>query len=206
MTVYSGPFRVPALLLVLAAGSPSAQAQGVPIIDGSRLANAMSRIAEQKRDAGNQDQMWEQSREMNGLIRDEVAAYERFLENTTGRTDLSDFEEGGTNWSSAAETYPVTETHPDADRLFGENQDVERMIIVTAQKYQNHPGVAAAGLNPLTWRILFQSLVKQESRFNNAAVSSAGAMGFAQLMPGTAEDLGVDHRDRRLITNSGRDQ
>ena len=42
---------------------------------------------------------------------------------------------------------------------------------------------------------LLEALVWQESRWNQTAVSRAGAIGLAQLMPGTARDLGVDPRD-----------
>lgn len=42
---------------------------------------------------------------------------------------------------------------------------------------------------------LFLRLVQQESGWNEKAVSSKGALGLAQLMPGTAALLGVDPND-----------
>ena len=47
---------------------------------------------------------------------------------------------------------------------------------------------ASANISPS----LLAALVWQESRWNAQAVSPKGAIGLAQLMPGTARDLGVD--------------
>ena len=42
---------------------------------------------------------------------------------------------------------------------------------------------------------LLEAVVWQESRWNERAVSPAGARGLAQLMPGTAAQMGVDPGD-----------
>nr|WP_231568277.1 lytic transglycosylase domain-containing protein [Novosphingobium malaysiense] len=42
---------------------------------------------------------------------------------------------------------------------------------------------------------LLEAVVWQESRWNERAVSPAGARGLAQLMPGTAVEMGVDAGD-----------
>lgn len=42
---------------------------------------------------------------------------------------------------------------------------------------------------------LIDALVWQESRWRHEAISPVGARGLAQLMPGTARDMGVDSND-----------
>jgi soluble lytic murein transglycosylase-like protein len=50
---------------------------------------------------------------------------------------------------------------------------------------------------------LFLRLVQQESGWNPVAVSSKGATGLAQLMPGTAETLGIDIDDPKENLDGG---
>lgn len=66
-----------------------------------------------------------------------------------------------------------------AERLWNEPPaDLEKMIDETSRRY----GVETA---------LVHAVVRAESAFDHLAVSSAGAQGLMQLMPGTAQEVGV---------------
>ena len=95
-------------------------AQGVPIIDGTRVSNLISRLAEQAQDFVKQEEKLGQQTRLNEIEDEQLAAYERFLADTTGTTDLSGFEDGGADFPPADEVYPVEETSPESQRLFGE--------------------------------------------------------------------------------------
>ena len=62
------------------------------------------------------------------------------------------------------------------------NGPLNNMIRHAALKYNVDP-------------VLLTSLISQESSFNQNAVSSAGAIGYGQLMPDTAAELGVNPYD-----------
>lgn len=64
-----------------------------------------------------------------------------------------------------------------------------------ALRYRNHPALKLNGISAMEFAALFQALVHQESRFNPRARSHKGAIGYAQLMPGTAAGLGVNPHD-----------
>lgn len=71
------------------------------------------------------------------------------------------------------------------------------MIPRYAGRYRGEwlPAARAAALRHGIPEDLFLRLVQQESGFNPAAVSHKGATGLAQLMPATAQALGVDIND-----------
>jgi soluble lytic murein transglycosylase-like protein len=72
-----------------------------------------------------------------------------------------------------AEQRPLPAAHPDTSE-----SDIRGIILQVAGRHD----VDAA---------LIMAMVHAESRYDPKAVSGKGAMGLMQLMPGTAEDLGV---------------
>lgn len=68
-------------------------------------------------------------------------------------------------------------------------------IRLIATRYQDDPALEAVDLSPSEWAAFFQAMIKVESNYTQGAVSTAGALGLAQLMPDTADYLRVDPAD-----------
>jgi soluble lytic murein transglycosylase-like protein len=84
----------------------------------------------------------------------------------------------------------------------------EHAVADPARHAQGVPAVYAAKVGELADRFdlspaLIEALVWQESRWRANAVSPVGARGLAQLMPGTARDLGVDSADSMANLEGG---
>ena len=62
----------------------------------------------------------------------------------------------------------------------------------TANRYAHLDVLDAVGLTRSDWPLFLQAMIRVESGYRQSAVSHAGAIGLAQLMPATAVDLGVD--------------
>ncbi|MCJ2180887.1 lytic transglycosylase domain-containing protein [Novosphingobium album (ex Hu et al. 2023)] len=85
----------------------------------------------------------------------------------------------------------------------------ETPLAVDAALHPQSMTVADEAAGPARWRVqvaqlaakydispaLLEAVVWQESRWNERAVSPAGARGLAQLMPGTAAQMGVNSSD-----------
>ena len=97
--------------------------------------------------------------------------------------------------TAVAAARPLSEVPADVMAIVPDNAvaDTRRHASAVPTDYAAHIATLARrfDLSPA----LLEALVWQESRWRANAVSPAGARGLAQLMPGTARDLGVNPDD-----------
>lgn len=167
-----------------------AVAQGVPTVDATVINQAIAKATALQNDLGVQRDALGLETSLADVQSEQLTTLESMTAAMTGPGyNVSSLE--GDGELGASTVYPVDPSTPMDARLFGDGREtVERMIVQVSQEYAGD--AASAGLSPTQFRALFQSLVKQESRFNVNAKSPVGAYGLTQLMPGTAGDMGVD--------------
>jgi hypothetical protein len=169
----------------------AALARGVPIADGKSIIQHGLEIAQMSRLSAARELETDKKARIAELHQEQLDALDATLAMMAGQTPwIGDLEV--IPGAEAEVLYDVEDDSPYAARLFGDGKTgIEEMIVATAKKYAGHPGLARAGLNPVEFRIWFQSLVKQESGFSIGARSPVGAFGLTQVMPDTAKDLGI---------------
>jgi len=84
-----------------------------------------------------------------------------------------------------------------APRVVIPRPDILAAIDETALRYARDQGLRASGLTVTEWRLLFRANIEVESAYSPNARSRVVAIGLGQLMPKTADDLGVDATDWR---------
>lgn len=122
--------------------------------------------------------------------------------------DVLEVGEGGeAHWVAGPLMLEMSSGHPIAvtGTALAEVPDEARMVpeiavADTEAHKEGIPAIYAPVVAELSARYdlspaLIEAVVWQESRWREGAISPAGARGLAQLMPGTARDLGVDPDD-----------
>ena len=177
--------------------APMAFAQGVPTFDAGMFLQRERVLQQGEQDLALQRDRLTTEEELEELEQEQLQALEDILDAATlgnGNSGaLVASLEAGLSPESAAETlYGQVDPNPGAAQMFGDaSGSIEELIIRAAQETHHMSGVHAAGLSPKQWRCLLQALIWQESRFTIGARSPVGAFGLTQIMPGTAQDLGI---------------
>jgi soluble lytic murein transglycosylase-like protein len=119
------------------------------------------------------------------------------LQPACARADVLEIGTGGTRWVAGGASQPRN----DASAALAEAPAVPAEAIASpAANAAVVPQAYGAKVQELAARYdlspaLIEAVVWQESRWQAAARSPVGARGLAQLMPGTAQSLGVDPDD-----------
>lgn len=177
--------------------APPVAAQGVPVFDAAAFARGEEVIAARERDLALQRDRLARDQELAEIARQQLAALDGILDGVTSgdasiAATVAALETGDGAATAASVLYAPEDSTPAASRLFGDAREtVEELIIRAARDTHALAGVARAGLSLVQWRCLLQALIWQESRFQIGARSPAGAYGLTQIMPGTAEGLGI---------------
>ena len=74
-------------------------------------------------------------------------------------------------------------------------EEVLRAIEAIAARHGDHPSLKRLDIAADNWALLFRAMIEAESAYRPAARSPKGAYGLGQLMPETAQLLGVDPTD-----------
>ncbi len=120
----------------------------------------------------------------------------------SARADVMEINADGARWVAG----PLAEQPAVVESEAASSSEIEGIVIPdqivanTAAHAQGVPAEYVEKVHELAARFdlspsLIEAVVWQESRWREGAVSHAGARGLAQLMPGTARELGVDPSD-----------
>ena len=177
--------------------APLAFAQGVPTFDAGMFFQRERVLQQGEQDLALQRDRLTKEEELKELEQEQLQALEDILEATTlasGNSGalVASLEASSSPESAADTLYGPVDPNPGAAQMFGDTSgSIEELIIRAAQETHHMSGVRAAGMSPKQWRCLLQALIWQESRFTIGARSPVGAFGLTQIMPGTAQDLGI---------------
>jgi len=182
---------------LLSLAAPLAYAQGVPTFDAGMFFQRERVLQQGEQDLALQRDRLSKDEKLEELEHEQLQALEDILDAATlasgnSGTLMASLEAGSSPESAADTLYGSIDPNPGAAQMFGDaSGSIEELIIRAAQETHNMSGVRAAGLSPKQWRCLLQALIWQESRFTIGARSPVGAFGLTQIMPGTAQDLGI---------------
>ncbi|MFT6272079.1 MAG: hypothetical protein ACJA0F_000917 [Dinoroseobacter sp.] len=182
---------------LISLAAPMAFAQGVPTFDAGMFLQRERVLNQGAQDLALQQDRLSREDALERLEEEQLQALEDIFDASTlgsGNSGVlvASLEAGTSPGSAADALYGPVDPNPGAAQMFGDaSGSIEQLIIRAAIETQNMSGVRAAGLSPKQWRCLLQALIWQESRFTIGARSPVGAFGLTQIMPGTAQDLGI---------------